>query len=132
MQNESVNVNPHAIKVKVIPEEFLDFFPDYAGGVHTKKKTYSFRLGDKYAKRLKPGMRILLTELGVPVTSAIVTNVRLLPLRFIKVSDLQGSEFSNINSLMQALTEIYVKSLRVVRELTLDNIFTVINWRYED
>jgi len=104
----------------------LDFYPDHATLVHLRRKTRSFRRGDKTAD-YAVGEQVMLTECGILLCAVEITGVQVKKLSEIQQSDLAGSEFRTMLKLYEALKDIY--SLEV---LSRDQIFSIIDWRYLD
>ena len=107
-----------------IPHQTLDFFPDQCSQIHTRRKTRTFRLGDRSAK-YNVGEQILLTELGLPLVQVIIKRVQVkFAVDFIK-ADLKGTGFKNLHEATDSLRSIY--RLPFIQPQT---VFSIIDWNY--
>ena len=83
-----------------IPHQTLDFFPNQCSQIHTRRKTRTFRLGDRSTK-YTVGEQIMLTELGLPLVQVIIKCVQVKKAVDFKEADLKGTEFKNLREVRQ-------------------------------
>ena len=108
-----------------IPHRTLDFLPDQCSQIHTRRKTRTFRLGDRSTHYL-PGEPILLTELGLQLlTTVIIVSVKVKRAASFTKEDLKGTEFKSLKEACDKLRSIY--RLPFIQPQT---VFSIIEWKY--
>lgn len=103
--------------------ETIDFYPDQASQVHTRRQTRTVRLGDR-SLSYDIGETILLTELGMPLVKAKVTKIEVKRLSELGLKDLKGSSFRTLDKMNATLSAIYPRANLI------DPLISIIDWEY--
>jgi hypothetical protein len=105
--------------------ETIDFYPDQASQIHTRRQTRTFRLGDR-SLSYDVGETILLTELGIPLVKVKITKLDVKRFSELGAKDLKGTSFRTLDKAKETLTLIYPRANLA------DPLMTVIDWRYAE
>ena len=108
----------------------LEFLPEESVGVYSRKKTKTFRLGDRSGDFM-PGDNVSLVVTGGPeIAQGRISTVTVKNFGDIDVEDLAGTGLKYLNALFDALESIYINSLQRISKFSSDTVMSVIEWKY--
>ena len=105
--------------------ETIDFYPNQASQIHTRRQTRTLRLGDRLLS-YDIGETILLTELGLALVKVKITKLKVKRLYELSLRDLKGSSFRTVDEARETLELIYPRANFA------NPLITIIDWEYTE